>query len=130
MIDTLKTKEKVKTLAEKYGLSLAVLFGSKATGRTHLKSDVDIAVLSNNKFDSKIIDDFYDLFKREDVEVVDLATASPTLMYVVVRDGKLLYEKESEAFFNWKLYAMWVWRDTAWLRKLRDRKLVEWAKTV
>ena len=120
----------IQAIAEKYDLNLVVLFGSQATGKTHSKSDVDVAVLSKCPVDiTKLMVAFSAVFKREDVEVVNLATASPTTMYVMVRDGQLLYERESGAFLKWKLYAIWVWRDTGWLRQLRDRKLIEWAKT-
>ncbi|MBI2627468.1 nucleotidyltransferase domain-containing protein [Candidatus Nomurabacteria bacterium] len=123
-------QSKMIPLAEKYNLKLVVLFGSQASGRTHKRSDIDIAVIGKVAFDmTRLTIDFYNLFNREDVEIVDISSASPTTMYVVVRDGKLLYESESGAFLKWKLYAMWVWRDTAWLRRLRDKKLVEWAKT-
>ena len=43
-----KIKEKVKEIAQKYGLSFVALFGSQATGKTHQKSDIDIAYLSKN----------------------------------------------------------------------------------
>jgi len=123
-------KPKIKELAEKHGLSLVVLFGSQATGATHPKSDVDIAVLSSTNFDrSKLTDDLTDIFKRDDIEVINMAEASPTMMYVLVRDGKLLYENKIGAFLKWKFYAIRVWIDTAWLRHLRDRKMVEWAQT-
>jgi predicted nucleotidyltransferase len=131
MLDTSLLQKQISELAKKHKLSLIVLFGSQAVGNTHAKSDIDIAVISRSVIDKfKIMDDFESLFKREDVEVVNLADASPTLMYCVVRDGKLLYENEEDAFFKWKMYAMWVWRDTAWLRRLRDKKLLEWTKTV
>ena len=124
-------KEKIKELAEKHNLSFVALFGSQAVGNLHSKSDIDIAVLGKGAFDmNKLTIDLYNLFKREDVEVVDIGSASPTMMYVVVRDGKLLYESESGSFLKWKMYAIWVWRDTLWLRKLRDQKLIEWAKTI
>lgn len=123
-------KPQIKELAERYGLSLVVLFGSQATGATHPKSDVDIAVLSTQTFDrNKLLDGFWDIFKRDDVEMVNMGTASPTMMYVLIRDGKLLYENASGAFMKWKFYAIWVWLDTAWLRRLRDKKMIEWAKT-
>ncbi|TSC67745.1 MAG: DNA polymerase beta domain-containing protein [Parcubacteria group bacterium Gr01-1014_73] len=131
MIDIQTIKPKIKELAEKYGLSLVLLFGSQATGAAHGKSDVDIAILKTKDVDKfKIHDDFCDIFKRDDIEIVNMNEASPTMMYVVVRDGKLLYENAPDAFFSWKLYAIWVWLDTAWLRRLRDRKMIEWAKTV
>jgi len=113
MIDTEVTKEKIKALAEKYELSLVVLFGSQATGRIHSKSDVDIAVLAKSGFDKfKILEDVYDIFEREDVEVVDLDEAEPAMMRVLVEEGLLLYEDSPEAFFKWQLYAIRVWLDT------------------
>ena len=127
-----KLKEKSKEIANKYGLSFVALFGSQATGRTNQKSDIDIAVIRKQpiNFDDrlKIIGDFSDMLKREDVEVVDLASASPTLMYVVVRDGKLLYEEKENDFLNWKLYAIKIWMETAWLRDMSRKSLVDWAK--
>ena len=127
-----KLKEKSKEIADKYGLSFVALFGSQATGRTNQKSDIDIAVIRKHpiNFDDrlKIIGDFSDMLKREDVEVVDLVSASPTLMYVVVRDGKLLYEEKENDFLNWKLYAIKIWMETAWLRDMSRKSLVDWAK--
>ncbi len=113
-------KEISKEIGAKYGLSFVALFGSQATGRTHQKSDIDIAVIRKQpiSFDEKlrIIGDFSDRLKREDVEIIDMASASPTLMYVVVRDGKLLYEEKENDFLNWKLYAIKICMETAWLR--------------
>lgn len=122
-------KPKIKEIAEKYNLDIVVLFGSQATGRTHSKSDVDIGVISRNKFDIlKLMVDMDKGFNRYDVTVVDLSRASPTLMRAIVVDGKLLYEREEDMFLNWKYYAMKVWMDTDWLRALGRRKLIEWAK--
>ena len=130
MTQTEILKPQIKQLAEKHGLSLVVLFGSQATGATHPKSDVDIAVLSSDNFDrSKILDDLGEIFKRDDIEIINIAESSPTMMYVLTRDGKLLYENKIGAFLKWKFYAIRVWIDTAWLRHLRDRKMIEWAQT-
>jgi len=130
MVDFDSIKPGLKSLAEEHKLDFVALFGSQATGRTHAKSDIDIAYISRDKVDwVKFGTQLYRLFDREDVETADLATASPTLLYVVARDGKLLYEKELGAFLKWKLYAIWTWLDTAWLRDLRNRKLIEWART-
>ena len=132
MKDANKIKEKSKEIGRKYDLSFVALFGSHATGRARQDSDIDIAVIRKQplSFDErlKIIGDFSDTLGREDVEVVDLASASPTLMYAVVRDGKLLYEEKENNFLNWKLYAMKIWMETAWLRDLSRKSLLDWAK--
>ena len=130
-IDFELKEDAIATIAKRHGLNFVALFGSQATGRVHEKSDIDIAFLGKQMIDFdaklKLIGDFEDALNREDIEVVDLASASPTLMYVVVRDGQLLYEKGEGNFMSWKFYALGVWRETAWLRALRDRKLLEWA---
>jgi len=122
-------KPKIKSLAHRYHLDLVVLFGSQTTGKTHSGSDVDVAVIGKVPFRvTQLSMDFSDIFKRDDVEVVDLGRSSPTLMYSVVRDGKLLYERSEGEFLRWKLYATKIWMETAWLRAMRDKKLREWAK--
>ena len=126
-------REKIKAVAEKYDLEFVVLFGSQATGQTHPKSDVDIGVISRSEINwLSLIGDFYSLFRREDVEVVNLAMASPTLWRAMVRDGKLLYEKKEGSYRRWKIYAWKIWLDTSHLRQSRDQRLINWAgqKTV
>lgn len=132
--DIEQARTAAETVAEKHGLSFVALFGSQATGRTHAKSDIDIGVAGKTPiaFDAqtKIWREFSDVFQRDDIEVVDLYDVTPTMMYVVARDGKVLYEDSAGRFASWKLFAMREWRDTVWLRALRDRKLAEWAKAV
>lgn len=122
-------KPVIAKVAEKYKLDFVVIFGSQATGRTHPKSDVDIGVIGKKDFDIlSLMSDLDKALKRDDVQVVDLSMASPTLMYAIVAEGKLLYERERAMFINWRFYAMKVWMDTAWLRALSRKKLIEWAK--
>ena len=129
-MDIQSFKPQINELALKHKLDFVVCFGSVATGKTHPKSDVDIAVISKSRFDIlKLTMDFYDLFKREDVDVVDLSLVSPTLAHAVVRDGVLLYEREGGAFLNWKVYAIKIWMETKWLRDLSAKLLIEWAGT-
>jgi len=129
MVITDEIKQNITELAQKHGLDLVVLFGSQATGRIHQKSDVDIAFLSKIEVDkAQLALQMDKVFKRGDTEVVNLANASPTLMRQVVLDGKLLYEREQGYFFRWKIYAIKIWMETAWLRALGRKKLVEWAQ--
>ena len=131
MEDHDKIKKISKEIALKYDLSFVAIFGSQATGATHRKSDIDIAIIRKQpiSFDErlKIIGDFSDMLEREDVEIVDLTSASPTLMHAVVRDGKLLYEEKENNFLNWKIYAIKIWMETSWLRDLSRKSLLDWA---
>ena len=91
MTQTEVLKSQIKELAEKHGLSLVVLFGSQATGATHPKSDVDIAVLGSVNFDrSKLLDDLGEIFQRDDIEIVNMAESSPTMMYVLIQGRQIL----------------------------------------
>ena len=122
-------REKIKEIAEKYDLEFVVLFGSQATGQIHAKSDVDLAVISRAEFNLlQLSVDFSTLFGRDDVEVINLATASPVLWRAVTRDGELLYEKKEGFYRHWKIYAWKIWQETARLRWARDKRLVSWAE--
>lgn len=131
MIDIESIKPAMAELAKKHGLTLVVLFGSQATGRTHEKSDIDIAVLSRQSVNrARIALELDEIFKRDDIEVVNLALSSPTLMRAVVGEGVLLYEDKPGAFFGWKLYAIKIWMETAWLRRLANKRALERAKAL
>ncbi len=119
----------ITAFAEKYELDFVVLFGSQATGKTHSKSDVDIAVIKRGEINvARLAVECEKIFKREDVEVISLSGASPTLMRAVYKDGILLYEKEPGTYLRWRVYAAKIWMDTEWLRRMRDRKLMDWSK--
>lgn len=134
--DIEQAKKAGETVAKKHGLSFVALFGSQATGRTHAKSDVDIGVArrSISYFEEtpvpliEIENELTRALNRDDVEVVNLSTVSPTLMYSVVEEGVALYETKPNEFFEWKLFAMKVWRETQWLRDRAHQHLKEWAQ--
>lgn len=82
------------------GLVAIYLFGSAARGSTHRASDLDIAVLGSRPMDAAAR---FDLQERvasrlgRDVDLVDLATATPVIAIQVVTAGRLLYESDSAA---------------------------------
>lgn len=124
-----KYKGAIADIARVYGLDFVILFGSQATGKTHEKSDIDIGIIGRGKIDRLAIGrEMENIFDRTDLEIINLAEVSPTLMYAVLRDGKIMYEKEVNLFLKWRVYASKIWMDTAWMRSLRDRKLKEWSQ--
>lgn len=132
---TNEQKQNISELARKHGLSLVVLFGSQATGKTHPKSDVDIGVAKRRSSVEgaevpiiEIESELVVILKRDDVEVVNIYNVSPTLMRSVVEEGKALYESSPDEFSEWKLYAIRVWMETNWLRERARAHLKEWAK--
>lgn len=122
-------QQKIREIAEKRGLSLVVLFGSQATGRLHSKSDIDVAVLPRDvSVLSRVTEEIGAVFGRDDVEVTDLSAPSPYLWHAVAQEGVLLYESKRGLFSLWKLRAMNLWYDSAWLRVKQTRYLKAWAQ--
>lgn len=109
MLDIEKIKPDIKQLAEKYGLSLVVLFGSQATGKTHMKSDVDLAFLAKKPMNLmeivKMQAEFSKELKIRDLETVALNGAHPFLLKQVAQKSVVLYEEEKSLFAKFKIYA-------------------------
>lgn len=131
-------RQEIANIAQKHQLSLVVLFGSQATGRTHAKSDIDIGVAKKTRsffeeMDVPVIEienELTDLLHRDDIEIVNLSAVSPALMRSVVAEGKLLYEETPGVFSDWKLFAARIWMETGWLRERQRENLKAWAKTL
>jgi predicted nucleotidyltransferase len=110
------------------GVALAYLYGSQARGDAGPLSDVDVAVLFQPEVSPAersdrvlhLIGEFMTIFKRTDVFVADLASASPLLRHRVYRDGILLYCADDRLRVKFMTEALRDYEDT---RPLRD---VQW----
>ena len=104
-----KIKPDIEKLAHKYHLTLVVLFGSQARGKTHAKSDVDLAFSSETNLSpydvAKMQLEFTQRLKLKNIELVDLHNASPLLLREVARQAIVLYEKDHSKFARLKIYA-------------------------
>ncbi len=109
MLDLEKIKPNIKQLAEKYDLSLIILFGSQATGKTHPKSDVDLAFLAKSPMNlmeiAKMQAEFSEELKIRDLEMTALNGAHPFLLKQVAQKSIVLYEEEKSLFAKFKIYA-------------------------
>ncbi|MBU1179666.1 nucleotidyltransferase domain-containing protein [Patescibacteria group bacterium] len=83
-------------------IKLAYFFGSRANGKAGPLSDYDFAVFIDGKdkkifFDIRfsLMDKISRLLKTDNVDIVVLNLAeSPELKYNIIKEGKLIYEKE------------------------------------
>lgn len=83
-------------------IKLVYLFGSKATGKTGPLSDYDFAFYLGGKdkkrmFEIKfnLMDKISRLFKTDKIDIIILnITESPELKYNIIKEGKVIYEKE------------------------------------
>ena len=89
----LQVIDQLRMLAEQYGLSLLILFGSRARGDFRRDSDIDLAASGGS------IDGFRLAAEEEtdtllQYDVLDLnALTDINLLDEIRRDGKILYEK-------------------------------------
>lgn len=115
-------KPHIAKLAEKNYLTLVVLLGSQATGKTHRESDVDVAYISDRKllFDEEALlnTDLTGIFQNDKVSLVNLKTASPLLLKQIVTNAVVLYEREQSAFNEEYLHALRLYDD------LKERNLL------
>ncbi|MCG6133783.1 MAG: nucleotidyltransferase domain-containing protein [Nostoc sp. LLA-1] len=109
-------RELAQQLPEKIPyLKMLILFGSRATGNTHAKSDWDFAVLCDQEQRENYVKDnaflwfelpivIGELFKinSDQIDVVELNQCSELISHFVARDGKLLYEDNLGEFEKFK----------------------------
>jgi predicted nucleotidyltransferase len=102
---------KLTQLCRDLNLSLVVLFGSQATGKTRVDSDIDIAVRSdkrviNPEYKFEVWEAFLWFFHRADVDVIMLNHASSLLGYKVATTGQVLYESRPNVWRDFRLLAI------------------------
>jgi len=109
-------------------IKLVILFGSHAAGEAGKRSDTDIAVLADHPLD---LDDRGGIAEKmakrlsvteDDIDIVDLWSASPLLQHEVAEKGKLL-EGDDYDFLRFRVLAWKRYQDTAKFRRVRERAL-------
>lgn len=119
-----------ETFARTNDIRLVVLFGSQASGKTHGRSDVDIAVVAEKPLGLADRSQFAALlaaqfgFAEDDIDLVDFNDASPLLQFQITEHGKLLWGNPAD-FLQLRVLAWRRYLDTAKLRKLRERSLAK-----
>ncbi len=118
-------------------LKMLVLFGSRATGNTHAKSDWDFAVLYDEDkrnyytkdnpgalFELPILIGEVLQINSDQIDIVELNHCSWLVSHFVARDGILIFEKDSGGFEYFRLTSL---RDELELKKFRQEqhRLVE-----
>ncbi|KAF3885820.1 MULTISPECIES: type VII toxin-antitoxin system MntA family adenylyltransferase antitoxin [Nostocales] len=138
---TLEELEKLaRQLPEKIPyLKLLILFGSRATGKTHAQSDWDFAVLFNEEERKiHIKDNNWGWFEvplilgktfgiaPEKIDVVELNNSSWLVAHFIARDGILLYEKDPGGYEYFRSTSL---RPESEMKKFRQeqRQLIEMA---
>ncbi|MEH1854470.1 MAG: nucleotidyltransferase domain-containing protein [Nostoc sp.] len=114
-------------------LKMLVLFGSRATGNTHAKSDWDFAVLCDQEQREDYVKDnaflWFELpivigeifqINSDQIDVVELNQCSWLIAHFVARDGIMLYEKYPGEFETFRLTSL---KSESELKKFRQEQL-------
>lgn len=109
-------------LCKKYKVAAFILFGSEASGKTNKLSDIDVAYLPQIKFTHKQEDSLFlavtKLFKRDDIDLVDLTKADITLKYSIINSGKLLVCMNKKILYKFVLKTRAIYLDTQHIRSV------------
>ena len=85
-------------------ISLCVLFGSQATGKTHSHSDVDLAVWPTESSTSaqklQWVTDLERILDKDVSLVIVSPELDPVLGFEIVKNGRLLYQQEPEQWLK------------------------------
>jgi predicted nucleotidyltransferase len=128
-IDVAKVSERIRALAEKYGIVYAVLFGSIVEGRfIPGESDVDLAIKVDKLDRSQLFNFLKNLLRDLDVENLDvvLINFSPfSLSYEALMRGKVIFCRNEEELFEDRLKVMKLHDDWIHLSKEFEKREVE-----
>lgn len=99
---------------------LALLFGSRATGRAHAHSDIDLAVLAPEADRLALADALADAMDR-DIDLVALDTATIPLIEELLRTAVIVHEGTPGAAACWRSATLVdLELDRIWYRRHRD----------
>lgn len=120
-------KSSIRALAEKYNLTLVLLFGSQAGGVIHKESDVDIAFVPERTLsvndEVRINYELTAVFGRNDIDTVNMRTAQPLLLQQIMDGATVLYEKTGLEFSRYEAYAQRRFREAQPLFEIHRHEL-------
>lgn len=127
-------KETIPAWCDGRAVQLCVLFGSQATGKAHPNSDVDLAFWATPVPEPltklRWLGELEDLLGKEVNLVWISPDLNPVLGFEIVRDGRVLFEREPGIWATKRLHLWHTYTDTAPLRRLAREQLRQFAQKV
>lgn len=117
-------KTRLKEIAILHKITLIILFGSEASGRSSKDSDIDLGILfdkpPSNAREEKVLEDFIHLFRTDRLDIVVLNHASPLLLFQVATKGKPVYEKARGNFLRFSITVYKRYWENNKFRRLKE----------
>lgn len=115
-------------------LRLCVLFGSQATGKAHAHSDVDIALWPEKPLTAteKLtwLNELMTLLDNEVSLVLVSPDLDPVLGFEIVRDGRLILEREPGLWEKKRFHLWQSYTDSLFFRRAARQQLHQFAQEV
>ncbi len=128
MLTNALTRRIVALLDARFGLDARFVFGSKAAGTQHRGSDLDLAALFRRRPDTLALLDAQTALEEiagRDVDLVDLATASPILVRQVLGHGRCVFGRDAPELAHFEATLPGRYEDLERIRAEAERALVE-----
>lgn len=115
-------------------LRLCVLFGSQASGQTHAQSDVDLAFWPSQPIKpmTKLqwLVELQKLLNKDVSLVIVSPDLDPVLGFEIVRDGRLLYERQPNSWHKARSQLWHAYNDSLPFRRAAREQLRQFAEGV
>ncbi len=135
MLNKVKDNEKLvnsdlfEEIAKKFSIYFVLLFGSKAEGTDTPESDADIAVYARHVLSEEekinLAFEISSILKTENIDLVDIKSASPMLKRKIFEKYKILYLKEPFILYQVELSSLREYDESKILYEIRDERLKE-----
>ena len=113
---------------------LCVLFGSQASGQTHTRSDIDLAIWPTEPLSTptrlRWLGELESLFGKEVSLVLVSADLDPVLGIEIVRHGRLIYEREPGLWPHHRAQLWHAYNDSLPFLRAARQRLHEFAEEV
>ena len=107
-------RERIEGIADKQGLDLVVVFGSRASGRGRPDSDVDLAIGAASPLEFRrlldVTGDLQEVFGGIRADVSDLRRADPLFLRKIFESGVCIFERPGQ-FEDARLRALHRYED-------------------
>lgn len=118
--------QQLQHVLERHPVQQAYLFGSHARGTAGPLSDIDIAVVyapgrDIDKAESALFADLSRTLGTDNIDLIDIETASPLLAHRAVLRGVPIIQASPHATAMLKTRILHAYEDTRYLRKIKQQ---------
>lgn len=111
-------------------IAFAYLFGSQATGKATMKSDVDIAFFFNENQQPDMdqllqIEDRITSLLKQEIDILVLNNATPVIRMQVLKKGKRIFENAHQSFIRFFIKTVNEYDDLKRVRQVNERNILK-----